>query len=147
MKLTLKRFKETNDATLGSLYVKDVFQCYTLEDEHRDIKVPGETRIPAGSYNLIDRQHGDFYQRYKERFVPWHRGMIQLADVPNFTDILIHCGNTDEHTAGCILVGTDYNENNMTIQQSALAYEKLYKRIYDNIVGGDEVVLTIQDKV
>ena len=54
MNLTLKRFEETNAATLGKLHIDDEFQCYTLEDGHRDIKVAGETRIPAGKYSLID---------------------------------------------------------------------------------------------
>ena len=146
MNLTLKRFKETDDATLGSLHIDDKLQCYTLEDEHRDIKVAGETRIPAGEYSLIDRQHGGFYTRYQERFKPWHAGMIELRDVPDFTDILIHCGNTDDDTAGCILVGSNYNENNMTIQSSAAAYEQLYKKIYPEIISGREVILTINDK-
>lgn len=146
MKLTLKRFKVTGDATLGALYIDDKFECYTLEDEHRDIKVAGETRIPAGEYKLTHRPWGGFYQRYKERFKPWHNGMIQLFNVQDFTDILIHCGNTDDHTAGCILVGSDYNENAMTIQRSAAAYEKLYKQVQPEIIrGGSGVFITIQN--
>ena len=72
--------------------------------------------------------------------------MIELSDVPDFTDILIHCGNTDDDTAGCILVGRNYNDNNMTIQSSAVAYEQLYKKIYLEIISGREVILTINDK-
>ena len=145
MKLTLKRFKETDDATLGALYVGDVFQCYTLEDEHRDIKVAGETRIPAGEYELIDRRHGGFYNRYKN-LGAWHEGMIEVKDVPGFKHILIHRGNTDEDTAGCILVGKDHNEDSMTIQSSAVAYENLYKKIYPEVTSGRKVTLTIKDK-
>ena len=142
MNLTLKRFKETDDATLGSLYIDGEFECYTLEDEHRDIKVAGETRIPAGEYKLKDRRYGGFYERYK-RLGPWHAGMIEIENVPGFTNILIHRGNKDSDTAGCLLVGSDYNENNMTIQSSAAAYERLYKKVYPEIIGGKEVILTI----
>lgn len=145
--LTLRRFKATDDATLGSLYIGDQFECYTLEDGHRDVKVAGETRIPAGRHKLVGRIFGGFYERYKERFKPWHAGMIQLLNVPNFTDILIHCGNTDKHTAGCVLVGTDYNESTMTIQSSAIAYERLYKKIWPEIMAGhDNNFLTIIDE-
>ena len=147
MELTLKRFKETDDATLGSLYIGDQFECYTLEDEHRDVKVAGETRIPAGRYKLVGRPYGGFYNRYKERFKPWHEGMIQLANVPNFDYILIHCGNTEKHTGGCLLVGSDYDENTMTIQSSAAAYERLYKKIWPEIIAGhDNNFITIFDK-
>ena len=37
--------------------------------------------------------------------------MLHITNVPNFEYILIHCGNTDEHTSGCLLVG-DSQENN-----------------------------------
>ena len=145
MNLTLKRFEETDDATLGSLYIDDELQCYTLEDGHRDIKVAGETRIPAGEYSLIDRQHGGFYDRYKN-LGEWHAGMIEVKNVKGFSNILIHRGNTDDDTAGCILVGRNYNKNNMTIQSSAAAYEQLYKKIYPEIISGREVILIINDK-
>ena len=145
--LKLLRFKATDDATLGKLYINDEFECYTLEDEHREVKVAGETRIPAGRYRLVGRPYGGFYNRYKERFKPWHKGMIQVSNVPNFEHILIHCGNTDDHTAGCVLVGRSYNEDNMTIQSSAVAYEQLYKKVYPEIMAGhDNNFLTITDE-
>ena len=55
MKLEVIRFSSQNDSTLGLLFdVTDgrKFLCFTLEDEARDTKVMGETRIPAGIYDL-----------------------------------------------------------------------------------------------
>ena len=80
--LKLLRFKATGDATLGKLYLNEEFECYTLEDEHREVKVDGETRIPAGRYKLVGRPYGGFYKRYKERFKPWHKGMISSIRCP-----------------------------------------------------------------
>ena len=52
MKLEVLRFSSQSDSTLGLLF--DVtngreFLCYTIEDEARETKVMGETRIPAGT--------------------------------------------------------------------------------------------------
>ena len=56
MKLKVLRFSSQEDSTSGLLF-EDTdlglkFLCYTLEDERRALKVKGETRVPAGIYNL-----------------------------------------------------------------------------------------------
>ena len=114
MKLEVLRFSSGKDSTSGILF--DVtkgreFLCYTLEDEKREEKKMGETRIPAGTYDLSLRMVGGFHKKYSKRFGDSHRGMLHITNVPGFEYILIHCGNTDEHTAGCLLVG-DSQENN-----------------------------------
>ena len=81
------------------------FLCYTLEDEHREDKIMSETRIPAGTYKLKFRNEGGFHNKYSKRFSSIHKGMLEVCDVPNFKYILIHCGNDDSHTAGCLLLG------------------------------------------
>jgi len=143
MEIIVKRYKQTDDATLGKLFVDGEFECYTIEDGHRDIKVPGETRIPAGTYSLVDRQHGGFYKRYTQRW-DWHDGMIQLAEVPGFEHILIHCGNTSKDSHGCLLVGTIADEKTMFIGASRIAYEKLYKKIYETVCE-ESVLIEIVD--
>ena len=58
MKLEELRFSSEKDATNGLLFdVTDgrKFLCYTLEDEHRDVKKYGETRVPAGTYKITLR--------------------------------------------------------------------------------------------
>ncbi len=95
MILRVIREPSVDGATLGSLYLNGVWQCWTLEDVLRDVKIPGETAIPAGTYHVIlvpsPKRHG--------LLVPL------LRDVPNFTAIEIHPGNTPADTLGCLLVG------------------------------------------
>lgn len=134
MKLTVKRIRSNGDTTMGQLYIDSVAECDTLEDEHRDVKVKGETRIPAGTYALKVREFGGFHEKYKRRFPKFHEGMIEIVGVPGFTDVLIHCGNTDEDTMGCLLLGV---ANGWTLSNSALTYEAFYKKTIRRIkLGG-----------
>jgi hypothetical protein len=146
-KLKLIRFNHSEDDTQGLLFWDHPgqpldFLCFTLEDEHRDVKVKHETRIPEGLYKLKLRKWGGLHTRYLERYgQQWHKGMIQILDVPGFTDILIHCGNTDEHTSGCILVGDSLSPG--FLGSSRDAYGKVYPEVRDELLQGQEVVLEV----
>jgi hypothetical protein len=59
--------------------------------------------------------------------------MLGVCDVPDFKYVLIHCGNDDSHTAGCLLLG-DSQENNVIIKDGFIGKSSnAYKRIYPNI--------------
>ena len=152
MKLEVLRFSSQKDSTNGILF--DItngrkFLCYTLEDEHRDVKEYGETRVPAGTYNLSLRKVGGFHERYKKKYGAFHKGMLQVMDVPNFEYILIHTGNTDEHTAGCLLLGDTQTNNQISkdgfIGSSGQAYKRIYPKIADALEKGDCVKITYID--
>lgn len=107
--LTLLRIASDKDSTLGVMLFDGKFVCHTIEDQYRPgpVKVRGETRIPEGRYEIILREFGGFHERYKNhlRIGAVHKGMLWIRHVPRFSDVLIHCGNTHEDTAGCVLVG------------------------------------------
>ena len=105
MKLTVVRTQFGTDATNGLLFINGIFECYTLEDQYQAVKVMHETCIPEGTYDIKFRKTGGFHAKYSERYKNAHYGMLHIQDVPNFTYILIHTGNTDEHTSGCLIVG------------------------------------------
>ena len=162
MQLEVLRVSSGADSTNGLLFllenhcnetdgswVERTFLCYTLEDEYRDKKVYGETRIPKGTYKLGFRKVGGYTQRYAKKFPKIHKGMLHVLDVPGFEYILIHCGNTDEHTAGCLLVG-DSQENNQIkkngfIGSSTLSYKRVYPIISEAISKGEDVYITYTD--
>ena len=153
MKLKVLRFSSQEDSTSGLLFLEDEFGlnflCYTLEDERRALKVRGETRVPQGTYSIKLRTEGGFHERYKKRFGALHKGMLHVINVPGFEYILIHTGNTDEHTAGCLLVG-DSQENNVIIKdgfigKSTNAYKRIYKDISTAIINKEEVTITYKD--
>ena len=137
MKLKVLRFSSQEDSTSGLLFLDGdlglEFLCYTLEDERRALKVEGESRVPAGTYKIELRTKGGFHEKYKKKYRTFHKGMLHVTNVPNFEYILIHTGNTDEHTSGCLLVG-DSQENNVIIKDGFIGKSvNAYKRIYPNI--------------
>ena len=139
MIITVDRFKSDSDATISKVSVDGRFVCFGLEDEYRDEKVASETRIPAGRYKVDVRREGGFHARYTARFPNFHRGMLHVTDVPGFTFILIHIGNTDEDTAGCLLVGLNaaIDDGELRVTSSKLAYQKLYPMVIDAAERGE----------
>lgn len=105
--------------TLGTMAFPDGYVCQTLEDPVREagVKIAGETAIPSGSYRVTITMSTKF-----GKLLPL------LANVPNFSGIRIHPGNTTADTAGCILVATSRGQHN-DIVSSKEAMEQVQKRI------------------
>ena len=149
MKLICLRYNNSVDSTNGILFYEGFsgydFICYTLEDEYRKEKVKGETMIPYGTYEIKYRKEGGFHNKYSKRFPDIHSGMSHITNVPNFEYILIHCGNTDEHTSGCLLVGDSQENNDFVtngfIGKSTQAYKRLYRMIADVLDRGEQVFI------
>ena len=147
MKYEVLRTSSGKDSTSGLLFEvsqnKRTFLAYTLEDEQRDVKVWGETRIPAGTYKLKLRTEGGFHNKYASKYGNFHKGMIHVQDVPGFEYILWHTGNTDEHTAGCLIMGNTRTNNRIAkdgfIGSSVDAYKFVYPRVVSAIEAGIDV--------
>ena len=122
MKLKLKRIALRPDYTIGKLYIDDKYFCDTLEDTVRDLtnepKVPGKTAIPAGRYRVV--------LVMSPRFGRLHP---RLLEVPFFEGILIHKGNTNKDTAGCILLGENKQKGRVT--NSAYYEQRLVELLRD----------------
>ena len=128
----LQRKWAVKDATLGELFLDGVFECYTCEDIVRPLgqKVPGQTAIPTGTYRVVT----DWSPRFQ-------KNMLHVLDVPGFDGIRIHPGNTALDTDGCILVGQTVDVVNASIGASRIAYEQLFRKLYDE----KEIVLVIKE--
>lgn len=116
MVITVKRLYKTENSTIGEMLVDGIFECFTLEDKERPVKIKGETAIPKGTYRVIINESNRF-----KRLLPL------LIDVPNFEGVRIHSGNSNHDTEGCILVGQTRNKN--YIGQSRKAFDKLFKKM------------------
>lgn len=153
MELKVLRFSSCKDSTSGLLFESNsdmkTFLCYTLEDEYRNEKVKGETRVPAGKYEIKLRTEGGFHERYAKKYSGIHVGMLHIVNVPNFEYILIHTGNTDEHTAGCLIVGDTQTNNNIAsdgfVGSSVQSYKRIYPKIANAIKSGEKVTIEYID--
>ena len=116
MLITIKRLHKTKVSTIGELLIDGVFECYTLEDTERDVKVKGETAIKEGKYKVIINKSNRF-----KRLLPL------LLNVPEFEGVRIHSGNTNHDTEGCILVGQTKSKN--FVGKSRKAFDALFKKM------------------
>jgi len=137
MKITVDRIASDNDSTLSTVTIDQKFDCFGIEDEFRTDKIAGETRIPAGLYKVGVRTVGGFHNRYNKKFPEFHQGMLQVLDVPNFEYILIHVGNDDDDTAGCLLVGdTAFTVPTYSNGSSVQAYKSFYCQVIEAAKAG-----------
>lgn len=138
MNLILHREKLLSDRTIGRLSDEDSFMSfYTLEDEDRRledgrIKVPGKTCIPRGCYRIQLTMSNRF-----KRILPI------LLDVPQFTGIRIHSGNTPADTEGCIIIGRELHLATMDLTKSLLALNILMEALTLTDQHGEEIWITI----
>ena len=134
MNIILTRRPSANGWTQGQRSCDGVHSCYTCEDVIRPPgeKVPGQTAIPAGRYQVVITDS----PRFKRR-------LPILLDVPDFFGIRIHPGNTDRDTEGCILPGRGVTPAGVT--QSVLAFDSLFARIDSALIVGEEVWIEVRN--
>lgn len=134
MRLTLERRQQWPGCTIGRLSIDDQYECDTLEDPVRpgNVKVPGATAIPAGSYPV----QITWSPRFKQM-------MPVLLGVPNFSGIRIHPGNTADDTEGCILVGAADGSGQLV--NSRLAYLRLFDKLHEALAAGQSVLIDVVD--
>jgi hypothetical protein len=116
MELQIKRTDFSEESTIGELSVNGVFECYTLEDKVRPVKIAGKTAIPSGRYEVII----NFSQRFQKQ-------LPLLLNVPNYEGVRIHSGNTAANTEGCILVGETKTDN--FVGESRWAFNRLFEKM------------------
>ncbi len=139
MKVKLLRYSDNGNSTLGIVFIDNVFTAYSLEDEYRDIKVSGETRVPHGIYELVKyKTNSPMTRKYRDKY-SWFEWHIMLKDVPNFKNVYIHIGNKEKNTDGCILLGSTANNNKLGegfIGSSTNAFKRFYTLIYEYLDDG-----------
>ena len=121
MKTILRRISSNlQSGTFGVLVVNNEPLCVTLEESWLD-NIPQESCIPAGSYECR-RYSGTKY-----------KNVWEVKNVPNRSAILIHWGNTEKNTAGCILVGKYYAQfgEQRGVAESKATFEMLRKELPD----------------
>ena len=139
--LLIRKYKKPT-YTVGNLYINGKWIANTLEDVDRNlnssmsveqikaIKKPNETAIPTGTYevtlDIFSPKFGNksFYKKTCNGKLP------RILNVKGFDGVLIHCGNTNLDTSGCVLVGRNLEKGKVLKSQEI--FEKLYKILKEN---------------
>lgn len=162
LQLLIDRYNKKTDWTVSRLFINGDQHGYAIEDEVRNQskKVHGETAISAGSYKLGLRQSPRFsktfyysdslnqlitsaqYKALSDKKDFRLHDLIWVLDVPNFQYILIHWGNTDDDSDGCIIVGSQLGIVNKqeAVINSRTFYQKIYPLIYPQIKNGQGTI-------
>ena len=107
-KVKLERFLETEESTIGKIYINGEHFCYSLELPDKNNE-PFISRIPEGQYQCLP---------YSSKKYP---DVVELQNVKNRSKILIHAGNYPKDTQGCIILGyTSYKKNYVGTSKKAL---------------------------
>ena len=140
MRLTLKRIANRDTYCIGKLYINGKFFSNTLEDRDRGLdssmsleelkkmKIKAETAIPTGIYKVLLT----YSPKYK-------RVMPLVNNVPAYSGIRIHSGNSAKDTEGCILVGKNTIVGRLT--DSRNTFEALFKRLQQK--GSNDITIEI----
>lgn len=157
LELILNRIATKDDYTIGNLYVNGKYFCDTLESVDRGldrkmplnellkIKVYGKTAIPIGRYRITMNYRSpkfskiDYYREFCGGYMP------RLLGVPGFEGVLIHRGNRENATEGCLLVGDNTSRGGLS--NSKGQWERLMR---DYLIPakekGTSIIITICSK-
>lgn len=154
MELILRRIAKKKGYTIGRLYIKSEeakdnpispplegqgeasYFCDTLEPTWRDYnngayKIKGRSAIPEGHYPVVIT--------YSPKMNKW---LPLLLNVPKFSGIRIHAGNTAKDTEGCILVGE--NREVGKVLDSRMWLSRLKQKIVEAKERGEGVWIRVE---
>ncbi|EAJ0007045.1 hypothetical protein IT683_000238 [Campylobacter coli] len=133
MKITINRRYTGKTCVIGKFKVLDdddkiLFECFSLEEDKEGLESGKDLRIPEGNYNLKRHSPSRFENTLRSITKKKDDTMINVYndDVPSSRAILIHWGNTDKDTQGCILLGLTKDNNNESVGQSRQACKEFY---------------------
>lgn len=142
MRIELKRIARKDTYTIGKMYINGVYVCDTIEDKDRGLKqgmpegtlrkmkVFGETAIPVGTYTV----KWTFSHKFG-KFLP------EIINVPPFSGIRIHSGNTAKDSLGCVIIG----ENKVVgkVINSRVTCDRIFPLIEAACKRGEQVYIVI----
>ncbi len=163
--LTVLRNDFGADSTRSKLFLWDKHDGYAVEDEIRSVKVHGETAVPYGRRLLGTRISPKFsaaflYSKSANKLIEpkekslfpeitdWmQHELIWIMDVPGFQYVLLHWGNTDDDTDGCLIVGSGLGivKGQSGVINSRNYYKQLYCKIYPLIKAGVQYIEYIKE--
>lgn len=155
MEILVDRVWKKESYSIGRLYIDGIFFCNTLEDtdrgltqtmpieEIKKIKKASITAIPTGIYAIDMNTISPRFSKNSWLVKNCNGARLpRLIDVPGFTGVLIHLGNTAKDTDGCILVGK--NDIKGMVTKSKDTFLCLYNKMKAVHKKGEKITITIK---
>lgn len=164
MNFTLKRLYHTTKLTTGNytcgFLTNDVqsFRSFCLEDgvSPTGQKIAGQTRIPAGKYELkLQKTDTPLTIKHRKDYANtgWFKANpnwyhIEVTGIPNYAGVYVHSGNDDAHTLGCLLpnYAFDLSVTDNQGSKSLLAVSDFYAICYPLLEKGEKVFIDVKDE-
>jgi len=127
--LVLKRISQTAECTRGVLLAANEPICLTLENPWLNNE-PNVSCIPDGEYEIGPVNSPHFGHVY------------EIKNVPGRSHILLHKGNIERDTEGCVLLGSSFGTLAMqpAVLGSKAAFDKFMRFMASNPKGRIKVV-------
>lgn len=155
MDILVDRLWKKEEYTIGKLFINGTFLCNTLEDKDRGltqtmssekitkIKKPSSTAIPTGTYTIDMNTISPRFSKNSWLVKNCNNAKLpRLLNVPGFSGVLIHPGNTAKDTDGCILVGK--NDTKGMVTKSKDTFLCLYNKLNAAHKKGEKITITIR---
>ena len=153
MELLIDRKWKKHSYTISNLYINGKWFCNCLEDADRGLdnsmsedmirilKKPSITAIPRGTYEITLDVVSPKYSKIQFYKDVCNGKVPRLKNVKGFDGILIHAGNTDKDSSGCLLVGQ--NKIKGQVVNSKETFKQLYKLLQDGRNRGEKITIKI----
>ena len=139
---------------MSNLYIDGKWFSNVLEDTDRNLddsmsedmiialKIPSITAIPRGTYEITLDVVSPKYSKIQFYKDVCNGKIPRLKNVKGFDGILIHSGNTDKDSSGCLLVG--YNKVKGQVINSKETFKQLYQLLQDRKNKGEKITIKIE---
>lgn len=146
MDILLQRCQHKSTGTLSMLLVDGEVYGFVPEDPPQEVKIKGQTRIPAGRYRLYLATSPKFSEKYRHKMI--YLENVQKPDGSfRFDGVMFHPGNTAEQTEGCIMPNMQCILGEVPVYgHSTVAYEKFQKEVGEFLEQGGEAHVTVRDE-
>lgn len=153
MELLVDRKWKKQSYTISNLLIDGKWFCNVLEDADRglndsmsvdrilELKKPTITAIPRGTYEITLDVVSPKYSKVQFYKDVCNGKLPRLKNVKGFDGILIHAGNTDKDSSGCLLVGV--NKIKGQVVNSRETFKALYKLLQDRKSKGEKIIIKI----
>lgn len=161
MKILVNEIEEHTDWTISDVSIDNVKCFYSVEDEYREQKIKGETRVDAGTYPLELRDSPKFSHKWLVNpdggfEIVWHEDateeqkknwkphqLIWIKNTPRHEFCLIHWGNSDDDTEGCLVIGLSLGydgKRQRIVKSSRICYQKWYPVMAREVAKGNSTI-------